>query len=197
MKPVTMIAGTSFLVASLTAVGIMFGMPALTKQINDKNSDSGTTAPSEATQTEKPVVAKKREEHAERRQIAERTEVKERQEPLRVAHACSDCGIVQSVREIKEEGKASGGGAVLGGIAGAILGHQVGHGQGKDVATVAGAVGGAVLGNTVEKKVKGKPVYEITVRNEAGDIEVVRQDTDVSFHEGDAVRVVDGRVVAR
>ena len=195
MKPVTMIAGTSFLVASLTAVGIMFGLPALTK-MNDKNSEDTAIvgSNSELAQAAKSLAAKKNDEHREHRRLAERDT---HEKTLQIARACVDCGVVQAVREIKEDGAASGGGAVVGGIAGAILGHQIGHGQGKDVATVAGAVGGALLGNTVEKKVKGKPVYEITVRNDAGDTQVIRQDTQVVFQEGEPVRIVDGRVVPR
>src|SRR5262245_39806246 len=54
---------------------------------------------------------------------------------------CRDCGVVQSVREIKQQGEGTGAGAVVGGVVGGVLGHQVGGGRGKDVATAVGVVG--------------------------------------------------------
>src|SRR5712664_1660177 len=64
---------------------------------------------------------------------------------------CTECGIVESTREISEPGKGSGIGGVGGAVVGGVLGHQVGSGRGNDLATVAGAVGGAFAGNAIEK----------------------------------------------
>jgi len=66
---------------------------------------------------------------------------------------CSNCGVIESVREIATKGEGSGLGAAGGAVVGGVLGHQVGGGSGKQIATVVGAVGGAVAGNEVEKRV--------------------------------------------
>jgi outer membrane lipoprotein SlyB len=53
--------------------------------------------------------------------------------------ACANCGTVESVNEVKKEGKGSGLGAVGGAVAGGLLGNQFGGGKGKTAMTVAGA----------------------------------------------------------
>src|ERR1043165_8306393 len=74
-----------------------------------------------------------------------------------VSHAvCTDCGGVVSVKQIKKEGEASGGGAVLGGIVGGVIGHQIGSGRGNTAATVAGAAGGASAGPQIGKNKNAK-----------------------------------------
>src|SRR4051794_1100115 len=54
----------------------------------------------------------------------------QRAHPAPVAAKCSECGVIQSVREIDTKGEGSGLGAVGGAVAGGVLGHQVGNGDG-------------------------------------------------------------------
>jgi outer membrane lipoprotein SlyB len=47
---------------------------------------------------------------------------------------CGDCGVVQSMRLVEQQGQTSGVGMVAGGV----LGHQIGSGRGNTVATILG-----------------------------------------------------------
>ena len=77
---------------------------------------------------------------------------------------CTECGVIESVREIQHRGEGTGLGAVGGAVVGGLLGNQVGSGRGNTAATVVGAVGGVIAGNEIEKRVKTTKGYEITVR---------------------------------
>lgn len=110
------------------------------------------------------------------------------------APACSNCGTVDSVSAVTEQGKGSGVGAAIGGVVGGVLGHQVGGGRGKDVATVAGAVGGALLGNQIEKSNKTTQHYDVRVRMEDGTYQTVRVTTEPGVRSGDKVRIDNGRI---
>jgi len=109
---------------------------------------------------------------------------------------CATCGKVESIRYVEEKGKGSGAGAVVGGIAGGVIGHQFGSGRGNTVATIAGAGVGAVGGNAVEKNVKKKTYYVITVRLDNGNKQSVSQTAKPALKEGDRVKIVDGNRVA-
>ena len=105
---------------------------------------------------------------------------------------CADCGQVQSVRYVQEEGKGSGVGAVAGGVLGGVLGHQIGGGTGRTVATIAGAAGGAYVGNTVEKKKNTKGYWQVAIRMDSGATRTFRYTNQPSVHEGERVKLVDG-----
>ena len=119
-------------------------------------------------------------------------------EPVQVAAAapaknwCSNCGNVESIREIKSRAQGSGVGAAGGAILGGLLGNQVGGGHGRQLATVAGAVGGAVVGNQVEGNMKATSSYEIHVRLDDGTSRTFHQQSAPGWHTGDRVRVVKG-----
>ena len=113
-----------------------------------------------------------------------------------VAAICAECGVVQSVHEIKVKGDASGVGVVGGAVVGGVLGNQVGRGDGKKIATVIGAVGGAVAGNEIEKQVKSTKSYEITVRFEDGSSRVITEPEATAWRAGDKVKVVNGVIHA-
>ncbi len=108
---------------------------------------------------------------------------------------CRNCGVIDGVIPVTEQGQGSGAGAVLGGLLGGVLGHQVGKGKGRDVATVAGAVGGAVLGNSVEKSNKTTQHVNIRVRLDDGTFQTIKSDTDQGMRIGDKVRIENGRLV--
>ena len=107
---------------------------------------------------------------------------------------CRDCGTVESVREIAQEGQGSGLGAIAGGVLGGLLGNQVGGGSGRKVATVAGVVGGAYAGHTVEKKTRSTQQYEITVRLDDGSMRTISETEKPAWHTGDRVRVSNDRI---
>jgi outer membrane lipoprotein SlyB len=108
------------------------------------------------------------------------------------APACANCGTVESVNEVKKEGKGSGLGAVGGAVAGGLLGNQFGSGKGKTAMTVAGAVGGGFAGNAVEKKVRSETVYDVNVRMQDGSLRTVQESQ--SYAIGTKV-VVDGNTL--
>jgi outer membrane lipoprotein SlyB len=108
---------------------------------------------------------------------------------------CNNCGTVESVLPVSEQGQGSGAGAVIGGVIGGVLGRQVGNGRGKDVATVAGAVGGAVLGNQIEKSNKTTQHVNIRIRLDDGTFQTIRSETDQGMRIGDKVKIENGRLV--
>jgi outer membrane lipoprotein SlyB len=105
---------------------------------------------------------------------------------------CTDCGVVQSIRYIEEEGKSSGLGAVAGGVVGGVLGHQIGGGTGKTVATVAGAAGGAYVGNKVEKNKNKAAYWSVAIRMDSGTTKTFSYGSKPSVNEGERVKLVDG-----
>jgi outer membrane lipoprotein SlyB len=110
---------------------------------------------------------------------------------------CSNCGVIEAITPVKEEGKGTAIGVVAGGLAGLAVGNQIGGGNGKTIAKIAGAAGGALLGNKIEKKVRAKTHYEIKVRLDNGTETTVSQDNEPTLAVGAAVQVVDGIVVAK
>jgi outer membrane lipoprotein SlyB len=109
---------------------------------------------------------------------------------------CATCGTIESIRYVEEKGKGSGVGAVAGGVVGGVVGHQFGSGRGNTVATIAGAGVGALAGNEVEKNVKKKSYYVITVRLDNGNKQSVSQTAKPPLKQGDRVKIVDGNRVA-
>ena len=109
---------------------------------------------------------------------------------------CPDCGVVESVRSLRQQAPVSGLGAAAGAVLGGVLGHQVGGGNGRTLATIAGAVGGGFAGNAVEDNVKTKTSYEVLVRMEDGSRQRFMMDVQ-RWRSGDQVRVQGGELVSR
>lgn len=109
---------------------------------------------------------------------------------------CTNCGTVESTREVTTRAEGSGLGAAGGAVVGGLLGNQVGGGRGKDVMTVVGAIGGAVAGNQIEGHVKATRSYETTVRLEDGSTRAISQQAQPGWQAGDRVKIVDGVVRA-
>lgn len=107
---------------------------------------------------------------------------------------CTDCGQIESVREIVTRGEATGLGVVGGAVVGGAIGNQVGAGRGKDLATVASAVGGAVAGNEIEKRAKSTKSYAITVRLDDGSSRVINETNPPTWRPGDQVKVTNGAI---
>lgn len=108
------------------------------------------------------------------------------------AARCSDCGVVESAREVTTPAQGSGVGAVGGAVVGGVLGHQVGGGRGRDLATVLGAVGGAFAGNHIEGQVKATHSYEVVVRLDDGSTRTLRQAEQTGVRPGDRVKIING-----
>lgn len=108
------------------------------------------------------------------------------------APICRECGVIESVRAVTQEGQGSGVGVVTGGVLGGVLGHQVGNGRGRDLATIAGAVGGAMLGNKVEKNQRTKTSYETTVKFDDGTSRLFNSETLPPWRAGEKVLEAGG-----
>lgn len=105
---------------------------------------------------------------------------------------CANCGVIDSVREVEQEGTGSGIGAVAGGVLGGILGNQVGKGNGNKLATILGAVGGAYAGHQVEKSRNKDVRYEIGVRMADGSLRTLTQESMPPWRIGERVRIENG-----
>jgi outer membrane lipoprotein SlyB len=101
-------------------------------------------------------------------------------------------GTVESVREVEQKGDARGVGAVGGGLAGAVIGHNIGdHNK---LVTVLGAAGGALLGNQIEKTARATKHWEMTVRFDDGTFQTITSEAQPFWHQGDRVRLLEGKL---
>jgi outer membrane lipoprotein SlyB len=112
------------------------------------------------------------------------------------APICHDCGRIESVQAMQEQGQGSGVGVVAGAVLGGVLGNQIGGGNGRKLATVAGAVGGGFAGNEVEKRARSTSSYRVQVRMEDGSVRSFKETTD-NWRVGDRVRIVNGQLTMR
>ena len=166
--PILVIAAIAVVIFSATGTAAMLGwLP---------SSSAGTN--------ENAVVVNEPEQAAVNTAAAQVAEPKPA--PVQVAAAtsepvCKGCGVVESIREMKQRGDGTGLGAVGGAVVGGLVGNQFGGGSGKKITTVAGAVGGAFAGHQIEKEVKATKSYEITVRLDDGSAEVVNTSTASSW----------------
>jgi len=105
---------------------------------------------------------------------------------------CQNCGVVQSVNTVAQQGQASGVGMVAGGVLGGVVGHQIGSGRGNTVATIAGAGLGAAAGNQVEKNTKTKTSWSVAIRMDNGALRTFSYSSQPAVVAGDRVKLVDG-----
>jgi outer membrane lipoprotein SlyB len=101
--------------------------------------------------------------------------------------SCAVCGTVESIRTVEVRDEAGGAGAATGEPAG-------GAGGGGTAVTLLGA-GGAIAGNEIEKSVKKRYAYRVTVHMDDGSFRTVSLSTPPTLTVGDKVRVVEGRLV--
>ena len=113
------------------------------------------------------------------------------------SNECAACGTVESIRTVELRGDATGLGAVAGGLTGAVVGNQIGRGNGNTAMTILGAAGGALAGNEIEKNVKKRYAYRVTVRMDDGSYRSLSQSGPPAVAIGEHVRIVNGAVVAR
>lgn len=178
--PLLWITGIAVILFSATGIAAIMGwIP------GSFGTPSNTAVPEVSTNTAKPSTPKAHKAHTTPVQVATNTSSKGK---------CSECGVVELVREIVHNGEGSGLGAAGGAVVGGVLGNQVGGGRGNDVATVVGAVGGAVAGNMIESRVKTTTSYEITVRLEDGSRSVINSVSVPMWRTGDHVKVINGEI---
>ena len=104
-----------------------------------------------------------------------------------------ELGVVESVRALKINGKASPLGGMAGGALGAIAGSNGGGGLGQLAVMVAVGVVGAAVGSVIDKKAHDADGIEITVKLEGSNtLQAVTQaqDDNEIFSKGDNVRVI-------
>jgi outer membrane lipoprotein SlyB len=110
----------------------------------------------------------------------------------RVVRYCTNCGVVEAVNVINEQGQSSAVGAVGGAVVGGLLGNQVGSGSGRTAATAAGAIGGALAGREIEQRRGARQHFEVRVRYENGNVQTLNFPHDPGFRVGERVKVNDG-----
>jgi outer membrane lipoprotein SlyB len=101
-------------------------------------------------------------------------------------------GTVESVREVTQDGKTKGIGAVAGGAVGGVLGHQLKHES--KLVTLVGAAAGAFIGNEAEKRQNATKHWELTVRLDDGTTQTIASETAPFWHPGDRVRLLEGKL---
>ena len=107
---------------------------------------------------------------------------------------CTNCAVIESIREVNTRAEGSGVGAAGGAVLGGVLGNQIGGGSGRQLATIAGAIGGAVAGNQVEGRVNATRSYVVTVRMDDGSTRSINQTARPRWNTGDDVRIIDGQI---
>lgn len=202
--PVVVAAAVSLTVFSLLGIGAITGLvptahsekagdsPALSRALPDREAAPGSEG-------EAPVPGASADRSDIRAAVAASS--REAARPAAPTHSappatCARCGVVQAVREVQREGKASGLGAVAGGVAGAVVGNQFGRGNGNAAMTLLGAAGGAFAGNSIEKNMHKETSYRITVRMDDGSYRTIAQNYVPAVQSGDRVKVTNGSVAA-
>ena len=105
---------------------------------------------------------------------------------------CRNCGVVESIREIKHEGEGSALGTLGGAAVGGTVGRQLGDGKGRVAATIAGAVIGAAAGNAAAKKHNTTTSYQTVVRMDDGSLQTLNHDGAPKWRSGQEVQLNNG-----
>jgi outer membrane lipoprotein SlyB len=100
------------------------------------------------------------------------------------ASSCALCGTVESIRTVEVRDEAGGPGGA---------GDQA-VGGGGTAATLLGA-GDAIAGSDIEKNMKKRYAYRVTVRMDDGSFRTISVSSPPTFAVGDKVRVVEGKLV--
>ncbi|TWI70153.1 glycine zipper 2TM protein [Pseudoduganella lurida] len=172
------------------------GLVASGSSVGGNGGSSGVIAAPVVPANDERVATRGRDESLARERERERERDRAAERKRAAAAVCNNCGIVESVDEVKTRASGSGLGAAGGAVVGGLLGRQVGGGHGRDLATIAGAVGGAVVGNQVEGNVRATRAYDVTVRMHDGEIRKFNTDSAV-WRAGDQVKVVNDRLQSR
>lgn len=215
LHPLIKIAAVSVTALSLAGVGVLTGILPAPGQNKPAETPSATmaaaepapatiaapaaTTPPAAAKTAPPVAASKPKESVKRakpvtkEQPAAATVAQGEAAPAKAAApVCKDCGVIESIMEVKKPGEGTGLGAVAGGVLGGLLGNQMGGGKGRTAMAVLGAAGGAYAGHQVEKNARSNMEYQITVRFDDGTTQRFTEANPPAWRQGDRVKVSDG-----
>jgi outer membrane lipoprotein SlyB len=110
---------------------------------------------------------------------------------------CADCGVVTDVKLVEIKGEGSGVGAVGGAVVGGVVAHEIFDGKNQGLATIAGAAGGALAGNAIEKNVKTKKRYDVSIKMEDGSSKTIAYAEAPAWKAGDKVKVSGAKVEPR
>jgi outer membrane lipoprotein SlyB len=105
---------------------------------------------------------------------------------VRLARLCDRCGVVTQVKATSRKGDASGVGAVGGAVAGGVIGKKT---TDSTLGTAGGAVVGGLLGHEIEKRVKGRSVWETKVTLKNGSVRRFDTVEQPSWRAGTVVEV--------
>lgn len=178
LYPTLLIAGIAVIIASMLGIAAMSGLlPGAQSQPVAGGSAAIDAAPGAAARKATPAASS-----TPRGPVA------------MSAATCANCGVVESLRMVENEGRGSGVGAVAGGVVGGILGNQVGGGRGRTAMTVVGAGAGAYAGHELEKNMNRTRHYEIRVRMDDQSLRSFVS-TRAEVAQGQRVRIRDGRPV--
>lgn len=108
--------------------------------------------------------------------------------PSAAVASCVQCGMVENIREVRQEGETTGLGTVAGGLLGGILGRQLGD-DGSTLGMLLGMAGGAYAGNKFEQYRNKVSQYEVTVRMDDGTQRVLTYDSRPVWQVGERVRL--------
>lgn len=114
-----------------------------------------------------------------------------RSEPVaRGGAACTECGIVESVRAIERKGESGVAGTNAGAVGGLVGSQEIGSGR-----TAATGAGG-FAGNEIERNMNTPITYQVRVRMNDGSHRNHYQATPPKFSVGQRVRLSDGHLAA-
>jgi outer membrane lipoprotein SlyB len=105
---------------------------------------------------------------------------------VRLERLCDRCGVVTQVKATSRKGDASGVGAVGGAVAGGVIGKKT---TDSTLGTAGGAVVGGLLGHEIEKRVKGRSVWETKVTLKNGSVRRFDTEAQPSWKAGTVVEV--------
>jgi outer membrane lipoprotein SlyB len=214
LHPLLVLAAISLTVFSAVGIAALTGLiPHSKGSINDSTPATVSAAPvtepapAPSVAPSAPVAPKPVKKHVARAAApkpAEPVTYREFGDPVPVAQAPQVVepakpvvkpglvGTVVAVREVEQKGDAKGLGAVGGGLAGAVLGHNIGdHNK---LVTILGAAGGAFVGNQVEKQARATKHWELTVNFDDGTTQTMSSPNAPFWHQGDRVRLFEGRL---
>jgi len=193
LYPLMVIAAIAVIIFSVAGIATMMGWLPMVHSQGDSLAQNDSTAQSELQARGEPRT---RAEPPARSAAGPRTGYDRPRTLSSAAAACSDCGVVESIRAVETKGQGSGLGAIGGALVGGILGNQVGRGSGRTAATVVGAGAGAYAGNEVEKSSKSSVSYQVRVRMSDGSIRTLHESSQPALSVGQKVRVNGSEIVA-
>ena len=110
---------------------------------------------------------------------------------------CKNCGVVESIREIKHEGEGSALGTLGGAAVGGAIGRNIGDGKGRVAAGIAGAIIGGAAGHSASKAHNSTTSYQTVVRMDDGSIQTLNHSGAPKWRSGQEVQLNNGGLSPR